>query len=202
MKKKVGLIYSAVACFLIVALVGVGVVASVTTSFTITNKITYTSSDIYYKVTGSIYLLSKDEWEDFSDIGDLISNGADKKVVVDYYGDFSGDDPTKIADSEEVWDIPDDKLRFTSEKRILIYAFQFENTGKTDISITLTIPTLELADQTKITNISPVNSLSLNAKGGNVTTGTIYMVCECLNVRENFEIDNSFDINLEKVVAE
>ena len=199
MKKKVGLIYTIVACFLLVALVGVGVVASVSTSFTITNKITYVSNDVYYKVEGAVYLLSKDEWNEFSDINDLISNGNDNKIVA-YTGDFSGEDASKIAGPEEVWDIPDDKLRFTSQKRILIYAFQFENTGANDISISLTMPTLETANQTKISNTSPASSLTLNAKGGNTTTGTVYMVCECLNVRENFDIDNSFDINIEKII--
>lgn len=202
MKIKTNLIFSITALVLLVALAGIGVVAAITSSFTISNKIIYKSTDVFYSVNANIYSMSKETFDSYQDnIYELVNAQQGNEITETYTGNFDGKNNNSPKENE-VWEIPDGDLRFTTTKRILVYVFEITNCSAND-SVTVDI-TLPKDVNTNITNTkSTVNEpLVLGTSSSQTSTGIVYVVCECNSIENNFEVSNPITVNIDKFVAD
>ncbi|MDD3397718.1 MAG: hypothetical protein PHR96_04195 [Clostridia bacterium] len=190
--KRINLSLSLISVLIILSILSFTVYAVLNVGFTISNRIMFTSTGVYYKAVANVYLLSEEELGNYD--GDIEAIVENETAITETY---TSDNSWAHNDSME-WVIPDGDLRFTSARRYLVYIINIENHTSFDINVSISLPATNpnpyFDDIIENTPSTPIDLLALD--GATVSSGTIYLVTRCIKIHNSFNLQNSFDIQL------
>lgn len=190
--KRLNLSLSLISVLIILSILSFTVYAVLNVGFTISNRIMFTSTGVYYKAVANVYLLSEEELGNYD--GDIEAIVENETAITETY---TSDNSWAHNDSME-WVIPDGDLRFTSARRYLVYIINIENHTSFDINVSISLPATNpnpyFDDIIENTPSTPIDLLALD--GATVSSGTIYLVTRCIKIHNSFNLQNSFDIQL------
>ena len=190
--KRLNLSLSLISVLIILSILSFTVYAVLNVGFTISNRIMFTSTGVYYKAVANVYLLSEEELGNYD--GDIEAIVENETAITETY---TSDNSWAHNDSME-WVIPDGDLRFTSARRYLVYIINIENHTSFDINVSISLPATNpnpyFDDIIENTPSAPIDLLALD--GATVSSGTIYLVTKCIKIHNSFNLQNSFDIQL------
>jgi len=190
--KRLNLSLSLISVLIILSILSFTVYAVLNVGFTISNRIMFTSTGVYYKAVANVYLLSEEELGNYD--GDIEAIVENETAITETY---TSDNSWAHNDSME-WVIPDGDLRFTSARRYLVYIINIENYTSFDINVSISLPATNpnpyFDDIIENTPSTPIDLLALD--GATVSSGTIYLVTKCIKIHNSFNLQNSFDIQL------
>lgn len=192
--KRANIIIILVTIIIFSSLVGYAIFAAASASMTISNRITFNSEGILYKATGNVFIMTTEEFNSYGgNIENLIAG--ETKVV----GPLSADNLDDGDEPDNYW-IISEGLRFTSSDRYIVYTIEIENRSNYDITIRLNPPAIpeNLTDTIENTASEPITlGKSVDQT---YSKGTIYLITQCKKIKNPFEFDNSFIVNIDQVI--
>lgn len=193
--KKLNFALSLISIAVLISIITFTVYAVLNVSFTLSNRIMFTSTGVYYKAEANVYLLNEEELLNYNgDIEAIIDT--ETSVTETYFSDNS----SSHADSTE-WVIPDGDLRFTSSNRFLVYVIKIENYSTYNITVSINLPqTHSVPYFDDIIQNTPSDPINLNAFAEpTVSSGYVYLITKCKKIHNSFNLENSFEIQLAQV---
>jgi len=160
---------------------------------TISNRITFKSEGIFYKATGNIFVLTPEEFDSYENIENLII-GETSEV-----GPLSADNLNEGDEAANYWIIPK-SLRFTSSDRYIVYTIEIENHSNYDIKIKLNPSTIPGNLTDAIKNTASAEIIVEKYIEQTYSKETVYLITHCKKIKNSFEFDNSFIVNIDQVI--
>lgn len=184
--KKRNFIFTGIIALALVASLSFAVYAALSTSFNISNKISFVAEGVYYKVSAKVYYENNPS-----------------ELIAEY--NHLDDDPIS---GESEWVIEDD-IEFAYDKRVIIYEITIENHTESDITASLTgflednvddgIDKFDYITNVVMDGASAGNIITKYTDGQPASAVTLVLKTTVKSLANNFSFDNSFGVELNLV---